>query len=338
MIDIRWKLGISAFAVVILFCLVSDVLTPFVLAFIAAYAMAPLVNKIEFIMPRSLAAFLVTCLAIATAVTLVAIIIPMAYAQIIGIISAAPQFLDKNRYILEVLSERYSGSKIVDELLGKAYFMLSNLANSLLSSGYAVLRLISIAIVTPIVTFFILKDYRGIYKKISLLVPIRHQESFAGLVQDVDSVLTRYIRGQIQVCLVVGLYYVSMLSLIGLKSAIGIGVLAGSMAFLPYVGYSTALILSLLSQFSVGQSSALSVVAVFAVGGILESCVFTPKLLERHISLSPTWIFFSLMAGGSLFGLLGVMIAIPFAAVFKVLASRLVAVYTRSDYYQGRFQ
>jgi predicted PurR-regulated permease PerM len=198
---------------------------------------------------------------------------------------------------------------------------LARLAQSLLTGGLALANLLSLVFVTPVVAFFMLRDWDRIVAGVDASLPRQHLATIREQARLVDETLAGFVRGQLLVCLGVGVYYALTLRLVGLEFGLIIGILAGILTFIPYVGFATGFVLALsLALLQFGASyGLLKVVIVFALGQVLEANVLSPKLVGERVHLHPVWVIFALLAFGSVFGFLGVLLALPAAAVVGVL-------------------
>ena len=194
-------------------------------------------------------------------------------------------------------------------------------------------------IITPVVAFYILVDWNRMISELDSWLPLDHRDSLRTIAREINDALAGFIRGQSMVCLFLGLWYSVGLTLIGLDFGFLIGVLAGFLSFVPYVGSLTALVLSLGVALVQGWPSLklfFMALAVVGVGQFLEGNVLSPKLVGESIGLHPVWLMFALLAFGQLFGFLGLLIAVPTAAVIGVVSRHLIAVYLTSPFYRGR--
>jgi predicted PurR-regulated permease PerM len=212
---------------------------------------------------------------------------------------------------------------------------LARFIQSVLSSGIALANVLSLLFITPVVAFFLLRDWDHLLRRVDSWLPRQYAATIREQARLVDATLAGYLHGQLLVCLGVGIYYAAALTLIRLDFGLIIGVLAGILTFIPYVGFATGLVLALslaLLQFGT-FSGVLLVVVVFAIGQVLESNVLAPKLVGKRVHLHPVWVIFALLAFGSVFGFLGVLLALPTAAVIGVLVRFALARYLASPLY-----
>jgi predicted PurR-regulated permease PerM len=204
-----------------------------------------------------------------------------------------------------------------------------------LGSTASVFSAVAALIIVPVLAFHLLRDFDDIVAAVVELIPASHRERTTALGREVNAVLGRFVRGQLTVMAIVAALYAGGYTLVGVHLAIPIGLVAGLFSFIPYVGSALALALALLMTVlhfhGVGQL--ISVTAVYGVVQILEGFVITPRIVGDKLGLAPVWVLLALMVGGELFGFLGVMLALPAAAVVKVFAAHGLRRYRRSTLY-----
>ena len=190
---------------------------------------------------------------------------------------------------------------------------------------------------TPIVTFFLLRDWEKMVAQIDSYLPRQSLETVRGQARLVSDTLVGFFHGQALICLILAIYYATALSVAGLRSALALGVLIGVLAIIPFLGVATGFMLAVsLAASQYGTWTAiLTVCAIFAVGQMIEANILTPKLLGDRVHLHPVWVIFALFAGGTLFGFVGILLAVPAAAVIGVLARFALARYRQSTLYDG---
>ena len=207
--------------------------------------------------------------------------------------------------------------------------------HNIFNSSIAIFNIIAIICFTPILVFYLLRDWPAIEKQVNDLMPILQKKLILEQLKQIDIVLSSYIRGQVSVCLMLSLFYVVCLSLLGLNYALLISLIAGFLTIIPYLGFiigGTLCALVALLQFSELQYMYITL-AIFVIGHLLESYIITPKLVGEKVGLHPVWIIFSLMAGGALFGFWGMFFAIPIAAILGVIIRSMIKIYLASMIY-----
>jgi predicted PurR-regulated permease PerM len=216
--------------------------------------------------------------------------------------------------------------------------MLSFLVGAItrvIGSGFALFNVLSLVIVTPVVTFYLLRDWPQLIAAIDSWLPRRYAELIRAQAREVDRILSAWVRGQALCSLVLALYYATALSLVGLDLGLIVGLTAGILSFIPYVGSITGFVVSIalaLAQFPT-WGGVLRVIIVFAVGQILEGYVIYPRFLGDRVELHAVWVIFALFAGGAAFGFLGVLLAVPAAATIGVLIRFWLRRYMASPFY-----
>ena len=205
------------------------------------------------------------------------------------------------------------------------------------SGGVAFLHLLSLVIITPVVAFYLVRDWDRIVAHVDSLLPVTAAPTIREQVGKIDSTISAFVRGQATVCLVLAATYAVALTLIGLPFGLLVGIGAGLISFIPYIGASVGLIVGLAIAYAHFDQWApiVGVAAVFLAGQTAESYVLTPRLVGDRVGLHPVWIMFALLAGGALFGFTGVLLAVPAAAVIGVLVRFAIARYRDSDLYRG---
>jgi predicted PurR-regulated permease PerM len=220
---------------------------------------------------------------------------------------------------------------------GDAAKWVAGLLTRIWTGGLAIVNLVSLVVVTPVVAFYLLNDWDRIVARIDGLLPRDHAPVIREQVREMDEIISSFVRGVASVAVILAVFYGVSLSAIGLTYGLVVGIGAGLISFIPYagaiIGLAVALALALF-QFESWTPVAL-VAAVFVVGQLLESNVITPRLVGERIGLHPVWVMFALLGGGLLFGFLGVLLAVPAAAVIGVLVRFAIAQYRQSPLYRG---
>lgn len=328
---------------------VRGILLPFILAFVLAYILNPLVVRWQKKgASRTKASLGVLVGLIVAILSVFLILIPILQAQIIGFVQKVPAYANALWIKLQPLFDWF-GSYISHEqislfkqsLSSQSLGFFNKIGLALLdtvSGGLILFNIITFILITPVITFYLLNDWETIVTKIKGLVPEKKKDFIQGQMAQIDTTLSAFIRGQAMVCLFLALFYGIGLTLIGLDLGFGVGFVAGVLSFIPYVGSLTGFILSLLLAVTQAGSWWLfgGILLVFGIGQFLEGYVVTPKLVGDKVGLHPAWIIFALFAGGSLFGFLGVLLAVPITAVLGVLLRDGIGFYKNSLFYKGK--
>ena len=328
--------------------LLRAVLLPFVAGLALAYFLDPLCDRLEkWGCGRALATTIVLIAFGILAVAVLLLLIPLVQAQIVGLVASLPAvvaaLLARVEPLLRLADEHLSPEEMADlksALAGQAGSVVQWIGTALatvLTSGLALVNILSLIFITPVVTFYMLRDWDRLVARIDGCLPREHADIIRTQGRLIDATLAGYARGQAVVCLVLGVFYAVGLSLVGLDYGLIVGVLAGLLSFVPYVGTITGFVTSMglaFAQFSDPLSIGL-VFAIFLIGQVLEGYVLTPRLVGDRIGLHPVWVIFALLAGGALFGFVGVLLGLPAAAVVGVLARFALGRYMASPYYRG---
>ncbi len=344
---------------VLLLWLFSGVLLPFVAAVVLGYLLDPVVERLERFGMNRLGATLVIIACFALVLILLSILlVPVLWRQLSSFIEALPGYAVQLQGLIsgeiQRLSREYSGGLLdklgvgkdagaelataTNDLVAQAAQWAGSFLRSILTRGAALINLISLLVVTPVVTFYMLLDWDRMVATIDGLVPMRHRETVRELAREIHTAMAGFLRGQSLVCLFLGLWYGIGLSLVGLNFGLLIGIMAGILSFIPYVGSLTALLLSatvaIVQDWPHWHLLALSLAVVLA-GQFLEGNILSPKLVGESVGLHPVWLIFALLAFGSLFGFTGLITAVPLAAAAGVILRFAIARYRESELYTG---
>lgn len=329
--------------------ILEGILLPFVLGMAIAYFFDPLCDRLEEMgCSRTLATSLVTVAFLLILVLLLVVVLPAAIGQLISLMNEIPGYYDLIRGNFRTLIARIE-FEVDPMILDKARETLSgssgdiaswatSVLGSLLSGGLALLNFLSLLVLTPIVAFFLLRDWDRMIERIDAWLPRQHAPTVRDLASQIDTMLAGWVRGVGIVCLILATFYCIALSLVGLQSALIVGLIAGFLSFIPFVGAAVGFILSVglaLLQFD-SYVNVLIVVAIFSVGQAAEGNFLTPKLVGERVGLHPVIVIFALLAGGLLLGFAGVLLAVPLAAVIGVLGRFALNLYLKSEIYDPR--
>lgn len=341
-----WFFGLVVFLVLLFF--LSSVLLPFVAGMAIAYLLDPVCDKLEAMgTSRTLATSIVTLIFLVIVLLVILLLIPLIVGQAARLLENLPGYLEfaraKIAMLLSMIEMRVDDQmleKIRSAVLGSADNVFSWLTTAfvgLLSGGVAVVNLLSLMVITPVVSFYLLRDWDRIVERVDGWLPRDHAPQIRDLVKEVDTTLSGFLRGQGMVCLVLGVFYAIGLSIAGLDFGLIVGMTAGILSIVPYVGSIVGLALSVglaLGQFD-SLANVAAVAAVFFAGQMLEGYVLTPNLVGDKVGLHPVWLIFGLLAGGTLFGFVGILLAVPVAAVIGVGVRFGLGQYLASNYYRG---
>jgi predicted PurR-regulated permease PerM len=327
--------------------LLREILLPFVAGMALAYLLDPLADRLERLGVNRLVASLVIIGAFALAfVILILLFVPLLTAQLGAFIEKLPGYvlriqtlaMDPNReWLRKVIGESVGDAQIGD-LVKQGATWGGAFLKSLWSGGQALLSIFSLIVVTPVVAFYLLYDWNRMLVTVDHWVPLQHRETVRGLAREMNQAIAGFVRGQTAVCLILGSFYAVALSLSDLNFGLLIGLVSGIITFIPYVGSMTGLVLATgvaIAQFWPEFTPIIIVVVIFFVGQFLEGYVLAPKLVGESVGLHPVWLMFALFAFGYLFGFVGLLIAVPLAAVIGVLIRFALRRYLESSFYTG---
>jgi predicted PurR-regulated permease PerM len=340
-------LGIALVCVLLLW-LLGPVLVPFVVGAILAYALHPLVDKLQDrLWPRPLAVLVVELGLILLITGLFLLIVPIVVQQVPLIKQQLPALIDQLNTVLTPLMAQLGLKADIDlprikELMSEYLNTHSNsafgaLVSSLKLGGSLALSIVGSLVLIPVALFFFLLDWFVFVARVREFIPPHLHNKVDSFMTETDDVLSQYLRGQILVMVIMASYYACGLSLFGLDLALPIGLFTGLAMFIPYVGFGIGLVLALIAGFlEFASVKALIMVAtVYGSGQVIEGLWLTPKLVGKRIGLHPLAVIFALLAFGKIFGFVGVLVALPASAITLVAFRRLKAVYLRSDLYKG---
>jgi predicted PurR-regulated permease PerM len=326
--------------------LLHDVLLPFVAGIALAYVLAPLADRVERLgMNRTVAALLIVGVLVVALIALMLLLVPLLLQQGSALISHIPGYVkrakelivDQNLPWLNWLGAAES-DKTASDLVGQVATWLLSFSYSLWSGGKALVSLASVLIVMPVVTFYLVRDWHAMIDKVDGWIPVHQRETVRQLAREIDAAIGGFLRGQLGVCLVLGCYYAIALMLVGLDFALLIGLIAGLITFVPYIGSMTGLMIAVsvaIAQFWPDWKWITLVVAIFLVGQFIEGNIVSPKLVGERVGLHPVWLIFAMFAFGYLFGFVGLLIAVPLGAAIAVLLRFGLRQYFASPLYRG---
>ena len=340
-----------ALGIFLVLWLMGPVLTPFVVAAVLAYALTPLVNKLDHMgkgrIPRVLAVIFVEVVFLLAMLSLVLLIIPILAKEVPLMREQLPLLADKFNSWFSPLAAQF-GFKVsldVGSIIGFVLKYLSanfedafgSLLSALKLGGSVAMTLLGNLVLIPVALFYLLMDWERFVARVVALVPLRARGAFDSFTHEADLVLGQYLRGQLLVMLSMAVFYSVGMALFGLDLALPIGIFTGLAMFVPYLGFGIGLILAILAgllQFA-SIKALVMVAVVFGIGQLLESLILTPRLVGERIGLHPLAVIFALLAFGQVFGLVGVLVALPASAVLLVAIRRVQSNYLSSKLYTG---
>jgi predicted PurR-regulated permease PerM len=326
--------------------LLHDILLPFVAGIALAYVLAPLADRLERLgMNRTIAALLIVSVLVVTLIALILLLVPLLLQQGAALISHIPSYfkrikeliVDPNLPWLNWLGAAETG-KTASDLVGQVATWLMSFSYSLWTGGKALVSFASVLIVMPVVTFYLIRDWHAMIGRVDSWVPVRQRGTVRQLGREIDAAIGGFLRGQFGVCVVLGCYYAIALMLVGLDFALLIGLIAGAITFVPYIGSMTGLMIAAsvaIAQFWPDWKRITLVIAIFLVGQFIEGNIVSPKFVGERVGLHPVWLIFAMFAFGYLFGFVGLLVAVPLGAAIAVLLRFALRQYFASPLYGG---
>lgn len=335
--------GAAALGLALMLWFLGDVIMPFLLGAALAYFLNPVVNALERLgLGRVMATVAISFMALTALALALALLVPALVSQALELAQTAPGLLAT---LHEALTERWpalaDGSALPDGLLDDlgawAQARGGEVLQRLLSSFRSLVTVLLLLVVVPVVCVYLLVDWPRLVARIDALLPRQHAPTLRKLAQDMDRAIGGFIRGMGSVCLMMAAYYGIALMAVGLQFGLFVGVVAGVLTFIPYVGAVLGGILAIglgLFQFWGDWFSVALVAGVFLAGQAVESNLITPRIVGRSVGLHPVWVLFAIAVFGSIFGFVGLLVAVPLAAAAGVLIRHAVTLYQHSQLYQ----
>jgi predicted PurR-regulated permease PerM len=330
-------IGLFLAAAILIVYLLAPVLSPFFLSGIVAYLGQPMVHFLECRkLSRGFGVLTFFLILILFFFVVVVIILPILQAELAALIVVIPDTIEKLRDSFSEPAKTLFGANAatlqsdqLKNMLFANWRELGSLATQVFSkigqSGQYVLGGFAYLVLVPVITFYLMRDWNKVLRSVMNICPQRFIEELKTVACEVDAVLSEFLRGQLLIMLVLGLFYGIGLQIVGVKYAFLIGCIAGLVSFVPYFGVIVGLLLAVVVGF--GQfdhySEMLKIFGVFGLGQLLESLVLSPLLVGDRIGLHPVWVIFAVMTGGHLFGFSGILLALPVAAITVVLLRHL---------------
>ena len=344
------------FIVALLFAFVwvfQSVLLPFIVGLAIAYLLNPAVNAMGRAgVSRSLVTIIILSAFFIVVAAFLALVTPIAIRQGMEFANDLPSYIDRLIAFLSPYADKLAGALGQGESIdlrallqnhigtaasvGKA--VISATLSGLGAGGQAITGTLSLLIITPLVSFFAIKDWPRITAWVEDLFPRPHKKTIMGVLKDIDQKLSGFVRGQLTVALVLAVFYAAALTIAGLNYGIVVGFVIGLLSIVPMVGSIVGLLVGVvLAWLQTGDFEFVGIIAaIFLFGQFVEGNIIAPKLIGKSVGMHPVWIFFALIAGGSLFGVLGMLLAVPVAAVAGVLLTFGVQNYKQSAIYKGK--
>ncbi len=336
--------GIAGAVLFALLWALGDVLLPFVIGGAIAYCLDPIADWLEDLgLSRILSTVVITLIAVFVFVIMFLLVIPTLIEQAVALVNVAPElFSNLQQYLTDRFPSLMDENSTVRQQLLKVGEAIQSrggeLLNSVVGSISGLVNILVLVILVPVVTFYLLLDWDNMVARIDDMLPRDHVGKVREIGREIDKTLASFIRGQGTVCLILGAYYGIALMLVGLNFGLVVGFVAGLISFIPYVGaiVGGALALGLgIFQFWGEWWSLGAVAVIFAIGQMVEGNILTPNLVGSSVGLHPVWLIFALSVFGSLFGFVGMLVAVPLAAMIGVLIRFALTQYKTGRLYQG---
>lgn len=332
---------------------VEPILLPFVVGMLMAYLFDPLADRMERRgVSRGVAAAIITFGFFSALVALVVWVGPLLYAQLSQLIAQIPEVL---RAVETLFRERFAAlfsefNRITNgqvpaslptsssDVIERAVAVGGKVADQVMTSSFALLNIVSLLLITPIVSFYFLRDWDCVVAKIDSLLPRAYAGIIRAQAREVSDTLAAYLRGQLYVMFLLSVGYAVIFAVLGLHYALLIGVMAGTLVIIPYIGTWISAGVGLIVAYGQFDLSMMFwvVMGVFVLGQIIESQILTPNVIGERVGLHPLWLLFGMLAGAVLIGFAGVLLAVPLTAVISVGVRFLVSVYLQSPLYKDR--
>ncbi|MEP9397342.1 AI-2E family transporter [Mesorhizobium sp. KR2-14] len=340
---------VAAVVLALFIYLFSGILLPFVAGMVLAYFLDPVADRLQRLgLSRVMATILILVAFVIVLTLALVILIPILATQLADFIAKLPEYLSQLQGLITSFDPQWIEQRFgvnpnslregLNSLLTTGFGFITTVFQSIWSSGVALFSIASLFVVTPVVAFYMLLDWDRMIATVDSWIPRDHVDTVRQLASDINTATAGFVRGQGTLCLVLGIMYAVGLTLTGLKFGVLIGLFAGLISFIPYVGSLVGLVLSVglaFVQFWPDWLMVVAVACVFFVGQFIEGNILQPRLVGKSVGLHPVWLMFALFAFGALFGFVGLLIAVPAAAAIAVLVRFGISRYLESPLYRG---
>lgn len=337
-----WGIALAVFFV--LLWLLGSVMLPFLVGGALAYFLDPIADRLQASgLSRVAATSVITLGALIVVVLIVLAVIPTLISQTSALINSAPEIAQRLQgFLIERFPALTDSTSTMRQTLAEIGLAIqakgAALAQGVLTSALSLLSALVFIVVVPVVAFYMLLDWDHMVARLDQMLPRDHAPVVRRLADEINSALAAFVRGQLSVCLAMGAFYSVGLMAAGLQFGLVVGAVAGAITFIPYIGavFGGALALGLaLFQFWGDWVSIGIVAGIFAIGQFLEGNILTPRMVGKSVGLHPVWLMFALSVFGSIFGFVGLLVAVPVAAAIGVLARFAFGQYQNSPLYVG---
>lgn len=327
--------------------LFSGILLPFIIGMALAYLLDPIADRLErWGMNRLWATITILIAALLIFLLILLIVIPVLVRQLTSFVERLPGYIASLQEFARSVVNSRLGEYLnigdintgIEDIVTNSAGAIGGFLGGLLAGGQALVNTVGLLVVAPVVAFYLLYDWDRMIARVDGWMPRDHLETIRRLAREIDDALAGFIRGQGTLCLILGMFYAIGLSIVGLNFGLLIGLVAGLISFIPYVGSIVGFVLAVgvaLVQFWPDWITILIVAAIFAAGQFLEGNILQPRLVGSSVGVHPVWLMFALFAFGSLFGFVGMLIAVPATAAIGVLVRFALSQYVDSPLYWG---
>lgn len=334
---------------ILLLWVFRSILLPFIVGIALAYLLNPVVSSLQKIgLPRGLSTAAVLLVVIAVIIWLLLLLVPLVVDQVSGLVSRLPRYVADLQQLAETVVPQIAAwlgpersaqlQASIGEIVSNATGVIGTLTATLAASGATLLNTIAVIIVTPVVAFYLLMDWNKMVRGIDDLLPRAYRDEIQGVLHDIDRSMHGVLRGQGSVILILAAFYASALTVAGLNFGLAIGLIAGLFSFVPFLGFALGFTLSIgiaIVQFWPNFWMVAVIFAIYMIGQFIEGNILYPKLVGSTININPVWLMFALLAFGLMFGFVGLLLAVPLAAIAGVLTRYGVSKYKASSLYTG---
>lgn len=339
----RWQVLIGVLLLFMFIYATKGVLLPFVAGLAVAYLLDPLADRLEaWKFPRWLAAATILFIFFVGVSGIIVGMMPIVQDQIFGIAESLPRYIASLRPIIDSFLARVNESfnvatdaeGITAAIAEEGLSRLGAMVTGVISGGAALFNLLTLLLISPVVAFFLLRDWDLLIAKLGDWLPSKQEPVIRLLAGRIDTALAGFVRGQTLVSLTMAVLYAVGWSLVGLEYGLILGLIAGVMAYVPFVGALFAAVIAMLvgfGQFGADFAHLAPIFGVFVVVQIIEAAFLTPRLIGSRVGLHPVWVLFAIFAGGEMMGFVGMLIALPAAAAIGVVVRHLIEQYLDSD-------
>lgn len=337
-----WGIGLAALALVMWY--LGGAILPYVVGAAIAYFLDPVADRLERLgCTRVLATVIISLFALFAVIVLTLLLVPAFINQLAQLIASAPAYSKQlQAFLQDQIPSLMEADSVLRQSLDSIAMTLrersGELASTVISSAFTLIDAVVFIVVVPVVAFYLLLDWDRMIAVIDGWLPLDHRETLRELARQVDRTLAGFVRGQLTVSAILGGFYAISLMLVGLQFGLAVGLIAGLISFIPYVGALVGGVLAIglaLFQFWSEPWWIAAVAGVFAAGQMLEGNFLTPNLVGRSVGLHPVWLMFALSVFGTLFGFLGMLVAVPLAATIGVFSRFGIQQYLGGRLYLG---